>query len=216
MGVLAVALATGTLATAAVTSWPRFAVIVVSAGTALAIAAAQPAVADRMLARLQDTALSHQGHAFTPGVHYKVLDPHFYRDRNFEIMRDMTWPDAGRYAIRALVAAVVVPLPWQAETRLLKAYLPEHVVWLGMCLLLPIGIWAAAIRHPAASFLMASYIAVMFTGVALVSGNVGTLVRHRGLVLPFVICLSAVAVCHLLARRRSQGRRDERTSDAVD
>jgi hypothetical protein len=37
----------------------------------------------------------------------------------------------------------------------------------------------------------------------LTSGNIGTLVRHRGLILPFVICLAAVAVCHLLARAAS-------------
>ena len=47
--------------------------------------------------------------------------------------------------------------------------------------------------------------------VSLVSGNVGTLIRHRGLVLPFVICLAAVAVCDVLARRKMAPGFQERT-----
>ncbi len=38
--------------------------------------------------------------------------------------------------------------------------------------------------------------------VALISGNVGTLVRHRGLALPYLVWLSAVGACGLLSRPR--------------
>lgn len=200
MAVMAVSVVAGTTAALAVVTWRRLVLVVIVGSLAAGVVLSRPSVQERLLTTVRSMALSHQGHAFTPGVHYKVLEPRFYRERALNVMDDMTAWEAGRYVFRAMVAAIVVPLPWHAETRLLQAYLPEHMLWLLMCLLLPVGVWAAARRHPAASFIMASYIAVMLTGVALRSGNVGTLVRHRGLVLPFMIVLSAVAVCHLLAR----------------
>ncbi len=200
MAVLLVSLVAGTAAALAVRSWRHFAVALVAIVLAGGVVLTRPAVQERAMSTLRTTALMHQGHAFTEGIHYKVLEPRFYRDRVLNIMADLTPQEAARYVLRALVAALVVPLPWQAETRMLKAYLPEHVLWLVLAALLPLGVWAGARRHPEATFIMAAYVAVMFTGVALRSGNVGTLVRHRGLVLPFVICLGAVAVCHVLWR----------------
>jgi hypothetical protein len=200
MAVVLIAMVVGCTVAFAVTSWRRAVVVGVLALAVTVAAISRPAVQDRLMSTLRSTALMHQGHAFTPGVHYKVLDPRFYRDRTLNIFRDMTWGEAGRYVLRAVVAATVMPLPWQAQTMLLRAYVPEHVVWLLLVALLPFGVWAAARREPAGSFVMAAYIAVMFVGVALRSGNVGTLARHRGLVLPFVICMGAVAVCHLLWR----------------
>lgn len=200
--VVGVALLTGSAAAAVMTSWRRLIVAGVIALAVIGVALTQPAVQQRLMASLRDSAMYHQGHAWTwtTGVHYKLLEPRFYRERIAGIMDDMTAAEAGRYVARALVAAVVVPLPQHAGTRLIQAYMPEHVLWLVMVALLPLGIYAGIRRHPAATLIMASYVAVMFVGIALRSGNVGTLVRHRGLIVPFVVCLSAVAACHLLAR----------------
>jgi hypothetical protein len=175
----------------------------VAAGIALLVVGAAvltPAVQDRVLNALRATGLSQQGHAWTPGIHYKVLDRRFYRERTLHVMNDMTGGEAARYVVRALVAAAVEPWPWHAATRQLRAYLVEHVVWLVMIVLLPLGVWASIQRHPPAAFVMTAYVAAMFSAIALTSGNIGTLVRHRGLILPFVICLTAVGVCDRLAR----------------
>ena len=200
MAVVLVSLLLGTAAALAVRSWRHFAVALIAIGLAGGLAVTRPAVQERVMSTLRTTALMHQGHAFSGGIHYKVLEPRFYRDRVLNIMADLTPQEAGRYILRALLAALVVPWPWQAETLMLRAYLPEHVLWLVLAALLPLGVWAGARRLPEATFIMASYVTVMFAGIALRSGNVGTLIRHRGLVLPFVICLGAVAVCHALWR----------------
>jgi hypothetical protein len=42
--------------------------------------------------------------------------------------------------------------------------------------------------------------------VAIVSGNVGTLVRHRGMALPYFVWVSAVGACELLTRLARSGR----------
>ena len=203
MVALLLSLLVGTAAAMAVRSWRHLAVAVVAVAVAGGFLLSRPATQERAMSALRTTALMHQGHAFTPGIHYKLLEPKFYRDRVLNIMDDLTPQQAGRYVLRSLVAALVVPWPWQAETLMLKAYLPEHVVWLVLATLLPVGVWAGARRHPEATFIVTAYVAVMFAGIALRSGNVGTLVRHRGLVLPFVICLGAVAICHVLWRLAS-------------
>ena len=51
------------------------------------------------------------------------------------------------------------------------------------------------------------YTLVAAVTVAMVSGNVGTLVRHRGLAIPFMVWLSAVGACELIARARHRGER---------
>ena len=209
MAVVLLAMATGTTLAFAVTSWRRAALTTVAIALAVAVIGSRTTVQDRLMGTLRSTAMMHQGHAFTPGIHYKVLDNRFYSDRTLSIFQDMTWEEAGRYVMRALVAAVVVPLPWQARTPLLRAYLVEHILWLTMVCLLPLGLWAAARRQAPSSFMLGAYIAVMFTGIALRSGNVGTLARHRGLVLPFVICLSAVALCHVVWRIGLRSREGE-------
>ena len=118
------------------------------------------------------------------------------------IMERLTAPEAARFVVRALVAAILVPLPWQAESRFIQAYLPEQLVWYALVLLLPLGVWTAWRCRPATTLVLTTYVLLTGTAIALRSGNVGTLVRHRGLILPFVICLTSVGICHALARRR--------------
>jgi hypothetical protein len=105
------ALVTG-LALYLVLRW-RGPVVAVAGAVALALAFV-PAAEERVMTALRGTALSHQGHAWTPGVHYKVLDARFYRERAANVMSDMTPAEAARYVVRSIVAAAVAPMPWQA------------------------------------------------------------------------------------------------------
>lgn len=165
------------------------------------IAASRPAVQSALLERLRGLALQHHGHVYTPGYSYRVLDDHFYGSRSLDSTSRMTWPEAGRYVVRALVAVVLVPLPWEARSRFELVYVPEQMIWYLALLLAPIGFVAAYRINPRAALVFAAYIACIGAGIALSSGNIGTLVRHRGLVLPFLFCFAAVAICRLLARR---------------
>lgn len=180
---------------------PRLLTIaVVTAILAGAVALTRPAVQDRAMSAIRSSAMIHQGHVFTPGLHYKLLDSRFYFERNMGMMDSMTPAEAVRFVLRALAAAVVVPLPWQADSRLIQAYLPEQLVWYALVLLFPAGVFTAWRYRREPTLVLAAYVVLMGTAIALTSGNVGTLIRHRGLIWPFVICLASVAVCHALAR----------------
>jgi hypothetical protein len=154
---------------------------------------------------VQAAARQHWGHVATRGYVYRLLDRRFYPDRG-EIS-DMQFAEAGRFVVRAVERYITVPLPWEMQSKAMLAYLPEQVLWYLIVILAMPGVLVAMRRDlPVASLLLAHALVAALT-VALTSGNVGTLVRHRGLALPYLLWLSAVAFCELV-RWADERRRD--------
>jgi hypothetical protein len=177
----------------------RTAVVAAVAAVLLAaVAVRTPAVQDRLLAALQSSARMHGGHAFTIGHSYKVLDPEFYTEPTFYTWT-LTPAQAGRYVFRAIASFVVVPAPWQLESRAELAYLPEQIVWYLLVAFAPIGIVAGFKRDTLVTSLQVGYMAAAATGVALTSGNVGTLIRHRALTTPYLVWFSALGITMFVA-----------------
>src|SRR5262249_3037652 len=152
----------------------------------------------RVNAAIQNAAQQHWGHINTPGVVYKLLDDQFYADRR-EIER---WGprDVLRFLVRAVADYVTVPLPWQVQSQAALAFLPEAVIWDAVGALAPVGIVFAMRRDSTVTCLLLVHAAIAALTVALISGNVGTLVRHRGLAVPYLLWLSAVGACELFVR----------------
>lgn len=149
---------------------------------------------------VQNAARQHWGHVATPGLVYRALDDRFYPDKS-EIS-DMQFAEAARFVVRSFERYVVVPAPWDIQSVSALAYLPEQIVWSLMIAVLPFGVLVAFRRDAIVAGLLFSHAAVAAVTVALISGNIGTLVRHRGLALPYLIWLSAVGACELAARWR--------------
>lgn len=178
---------------------------VVAAPIVLALALTQPRAQEAAWTVVREAAYKHWGHVNTPGLVYKNLDEHLYRDRSS--IATMTAPEAGRFVVRALVSYVTVPQPWRIESRAALAFLPEQMIWYLLILLVPIGAVVGLQRDPLVASLLIAHGAAVSLIVALSGGNVGTLVRHRDLSLPFIAWLAglgAVTVAHwLLTRYRS-------------
>lgn len=176
----------------------------------LALAVATPIVAGAVLnhpkaqvkvfAGLQAAAKQHWGHVATAGWVYKTLDERFYPDRG-EI-GDMQFGEALRFVVKAVVRYVTVPWPWEVRSTAALAYLPEQLVWCLLVALALIGLPFACRRDVIVAGLLIGHAVVAAATVALISGNIGTLVRHRGLALPYFVWISGVGVCELLAARR--------------
>jgi hypothetical protein len=202
---LAIGGVTGGLALTALVKRPRLALAAVVLLPILGAAAlTRPAVQERAWSVIHQAADKRWGHVNTPGLTYKLLDGHYYADRGN--IKSMTARDAVIYVVRAATSYVTVPLPWQIESRSALVFLPEQMVWYAMVCLIPIGILAGLRRDPLLTCLLIAHGGVAAVVVALSGGNVGTLIRHRGLALPYFVWLSglgAVAVgSALLAHRR--------------
>jgi len=99
-----------------------------------------------------------------------------------------------------------VPLPWTIQSRMALLYLPEQVAWYLLLVLLPLGVAAGVKRDAQLTALLAAYSVTAAVLVALASGNVGTLVRHRGLAVPYLLWFSALGACEVVAFVTAPGR----------
>jgi hypothetical protein len=127
----------------------------------------------------------------TPGFSYPLLEPHHYFDRAY-VLNHLPPVEAGRFAVKATWSYFAQPLPWQAQSRALLAYLPEQIVWYVMALLLPLGVVAGMRRDRPLTSMLVMHAAGAIVLVALTSGNIGTLIRHRSLAFPYLVWLSAL------------------------
>lgn len=183
----------------------RLAVAMIVAPIAIGIVASLPPLQDRVLANLRTAAVYHAGHVLTPGYSYQLFHPRYYANR--QQLNTLTPGEVGRFTVNAIVAYFTQPLPWEMKSRAMLAFLPELFVWYALALMLPFGIYAGLRRDIVLTSMLAAHAAAAIVIVAVSSGNVGTLIRHRALALPYIVWLSAVGV-HECARLMS-----ERSSD---
>ena len=114
-----------------------------------------------------------------------------------------------RYFVRATASFITVPLPWQARSTTEMLFLPQQIIWYLMVLFAVVGSVSGLRRDPFVTCMLLAIVAVGSVAVALVSGNIGTMVRHRDTVVPFVVWLSAGgAVATVSAWRMREWRRN--------
>jgi hypothetical protein len=205
--VLTIASIAAGLTIAALVLRPRLLlVLVMVTPIVLGLTLRRPAVQLKVYQAVQTAAKQHFGHVATAGYVYKLLDERLYDDRGF--IDDMHFDEAARFIVRALERYVTVPLPWEARSAAALAYVPEQLVWYVIVAFAPIGLVFSFRRDTLVASLLLGYALVAAVTVAVTSGNVGTLVRHRGLALPFMVSLSAVGACELIAwlRHRRENR----------
>ena len=184
-------------------SRPRRYLPVAAVGCAAMLALlALPGIQNRALDALAESAKIHAGHVFTLGHGYKLLDESFYyhaQDPNSSTLT-LAADQAARYVVRAGVSFLLTPLPWQAVSIRELVYVPEQLLWYAMLAVLPIGIVAGWRRDAATTATMIGYLIPTSMILALTNGNVGTLVRLRGMVMVILVWVSALGLCALLER----------------
>jgi hypothetical protein len=185
----------------------RLAASLVAAVMLVALALSIPSIRARTVRGVESVAKIHAGHVFTVGHAYKLMDEGFYVEPAAPLASDLrlTTPQAVRFLARAAVSFVLTPLPWEMRSRGELAFLPEHVLWYALLALLPVGIVAGWKRDPLITSLLLGVILPTAVVLALTNGNVGTLLRLRGLVTPYMLWLSAlglISVVDALAARR--------------
>lgn len=198
----AVGLATGFAARGVFSSRRTFAVATMTAAAFAAITLSRPALNGRVVQTLEGTAKTHTGHVFTVGHDYKLLDAGFYLNPQAPAASTLTLTggQAARYVLRAVGAFFVVPAPWHLQSARELAFLPEQMAWYVLVVLLPLGAVAGYRRDPLVTSVLIGYVAPTAIALALTNGNVGTLLRLRGLVVPFLAWVGAVGFCAAIDR----------------
>ena len=183
-------------------AWALAAAVVVAS-----VAVTQPPLSDRVLEGVTQAGRQHSGHVFTVGHAYKLLDTGFYMNPTTPASSSITLtpPQAARFVMRALVSFVLTPLPWQAASRGELAFLPEHLLWYLLLATVPFGLVAGWRRDPLVTAVLIGFVLPTALVLALTNGNVGTLLRLRGLVTPYLMWIGVLGMCvigeALVARR---------------
>lgn len=145
--------------------------------------------------------VSHIGNIASVGHGYKLLPQDFYNFKRPALVPE----EAVRFAIRAVVAFVVVPVPWQVESTMERLFLPQQLVWYLMVLCAPVGFVVGLHKDPVVTTILAFHIVIGSIVIALNEGNIGTLVRHRDIVVCAVVWLSGLGGNVVLSRLASAG-----------
>jgi len=169
---------------------------------AVIVAMMQAPVQARVMNLVQQSVKYHAGHVITPGVTYQLVEPRIYG--NWALISTIDGRGAAQFVIKAVAAYFVEPLPNHVQTRLLWAYVPEHVIWLVMMLLVPVGVIAGVKRDRGLTAILLAHAAGIIMMVALPSGNIGTLIRHRGLSLPYLVWFSMLGALSIIAAVQSR------------
>ena len=180
------------------------ALVIIAAGAVVAV----PALQRRLIGTLEGTAKQHAGHVFTVGHAYKTLDEGFYFSPQTPSSSNMTLTpeQAARYVLRSAASFILVPVPWQLTSTRELAYLPEQLVWYLVVLLAPLGVVAGWRRDPLTTAVLIGAIGPTVVALALTNGNVGTMLRLRGVVIPYLAVLTALGCCAVLERLSSRRR----------
>jgi hypothetical protein len=138
-----------------------------------------------------------------------MLDLDFYYSNRS--MASLTLDDGVRYVSMSLAEFVLEPRPWAAKSTSERLMAVQQVAWYGLAALAPIGLLAGVRRDSFVTMLLACNVLVGAAVIAPNSGNIGTLIRHRDMIVPFVVWLSslgAVSVCSRLMSGRKLVRRN--------
>ena len=129
----------------------------------------------------------------SPGQSFRLLDETVYAG-GYDAIDRMSFFESARFLMNAAGAFVVVPVPWRVGSASELAMIPQQLAWY---LFVAAAIAGAAIGLRRDAWLTCILAGYALAGLAIIapnSGNVGTLVRHRDMIVPFVLWLGALGL----------------------
>lgn len=114
-----------------------------------------------------------------------------------------------------LAYALAAPFPWTADRLVEQVTIPEMFLWYGALATALVALVVHRRRWRDCLPLVA-YVGGLLLLLAATQGNLGTLIRHRSMVIPFVLIFSGAGVAWLWRRWRRRGVPDVIAAAALD
>ncbi len=138
--------------------------------------------------------VSHQrGFYNTGGQVYQLFIPG-------KEIQDYTFLDWVRYAPRAWYHMLSEPILSSKASLSLLLFFPVKVIFLILCVLALLGTLMAMRYGQIEAVIFVSIFVILGTGIAMSSGNVGTMLRHRDIISPVVFIFSAFYITRFLQK----------------
>jgi hypothetical protein len=148
----------------------------------------------RVAAQVEHAAARHLGHVRISGFSYKVLDEKFYAPSAANDLGPgtLTVTEGARFLIRAIFAFFIMPAPWVVDRVRWLGVVPMQVEWGLLLVLSAFGVIAGLRQDALLTWLLFGFVVAGVVVIAPNSGNIGTLVRHRDTIVPFLAALAGV------------------------
>ena len=156
-----------------------------------------PAVQARVMSEVRTAATLHLGNVRTEGHPYKLLDQRIYSNDAIQVMTPV---EGLRFVVRALSSVIAVPLPWQVASTTEIVFLAEQVIWYLLVAMAFVGLIAGCRRDALLTCMLAGISVTGGAVIALNSGNIGSMVRLRDTIVPFLVWLSALGATSVVSR----------------
>ena len=151
---------------------------------------------------LQDSVTHQKGFYSTGGQIYRI----FLADKD---SRDYTLKDWAGYILKGWYHMLSEPVLSTDRSVKLLLFFPVKVIFLILCALAVPGILTAIRYGHAEAVIFISILLILGTGIAMSSGNVGTMLRHREVITPAVFIFSAFYITRLCYGSHSDNMRKE-------
>lgn len=143
----------------------------------------------------QELFVLHTGYVNTGGKVYRVLDNRYYERPN--LVYGMGWVEIIFSSARSLIHFLFEPFPWRmVNFSLLFAYL-QMVIWYILFFFACVGFLKIKDYNYTLYLPLVFYLLMGTLIIALPSGNVGTVFRHRDILSPFFFVFSAVGISYV-------------------
>ncbi len=147
------------------------------------------------------SALQNQvGHVNTSygkgGYAYKLLDDKYYTPVNYTIS-NITWREIVKAFLKGWYHFLFEPFVWDIKSKSMLMSFPQMILWYLLIIFAIVGMFFGLRYSYKYTLIMTTYIFMLSSVIALSSGNIGTLFRHRDMVTSFYLIFSAVGIAHL-------------------
>lgn len=181
-----------------------------AAGGAAIIAVAAVVVIPRLhaqaLSLLQTAAFRHYLHTVSVGHFYRLLDAEYYPP-NGATFNAADVGASSRFLIRAAVRFITAPEPWILRPGFELVVIPQQMAWYVLVVCAAFGVWYGMARDRLVTLLLTGLCVASWLLIGPISGNIGTLVRHRDSLMPWTVWLSAVGAVSLVPAMPARVRR---------
>jgi hypothetical protein len=129
----------------------------------------------------------------TGGSVYKVYDDGFYDG----YVSDLRLSNVVLYMVKGWIYFVFSPFPWNITSTLQLVTMPQVILWYVLAFFAVWGLFGITKARAMYSLVVLTYIFVITFSMGMISGNMGTALRHRDVILPLFFIFSAAGIVRI-------------------
>ncbi len=136
----------------------------------------------------------------TGGSIYKIFDDKYYRGGSMSLSNNISYIDFTKGFFKGWFYFLLVPFPWKIHTNLLLMSYPQVILWYLFIPFVFIGMITAFRYKWRETFIFFVYIILYGSIIALHSGNIGTVFRHRDMLNPIFLIFGSLGLMKIFGQ----------------